>query len=82
MLEHRDSGRIGVCNVALQGGGAHGAFTWGVLDRLLASGQAGLRAIYGDLPGEAVRAYLSVLGEATALRAAFALGSTPRLPPT
>ncbi|MDU0365563.1 patatin-like phospholipase family protein, partial [Rhizobium sp. 25PS6] len=22
-------------NLALQGGGAHGAFTWGVLDRLL-----------------------------------------------
>ena len=25
-------------NLALQGGGAHGAFTWGVLDRLLARG--------------------------------------------
>ena len=24
-------------NLALQGGGAHGAFTWGVLDRLLAA---------------------------------------------
>jgi NTE family protein len=24
-----------VANLALQGGGAHGAFTWGVLDRLL-----------------------------------------------
>ncbi|MGH6915226.1 MAG: hypothetical protein ACREH3_16170, partial [Geminicoccales bacterium] len=24
-----------VLNLALQGGGAHGAFTWGVLDRLL-----------------------------------------------
>ena len=24
-----------VVNLALQGGGAHGAFTWGVLDRLL-----------------------------------------------
>jgi predicted acylesterase/phospholipase RssA len=24
-----------VINLALQGGGAHGAFTWGVLDRLL-----------------------------------------------
>jgi NTE family protein len=23
--------------IALQGGGAHGAFTWGVLDRLLES---------------------------------------------
>ncbi len=26
----------GIVNLALQGGGAHGAFTWGVLDRLLA----------------------------------------------
>ena len=25
-------------NLALQGGGAHGAFTWGVLDRLLQEG--------------------------------------------
>jgi len=24
-----------LANLALQGGGAHGAFTWGVLDRLL-----------------------------------------------
>ena len=24
-----------VVNLALQGGGSHGAFTWGVLDRLL-----------------------------------------------
>jgi predicted acylesterase/phospholipase RssA len=24
-----------VINLALQGGGAHGAFTWGVVDRLL-----------------------------------------------
>jgi NTE family protein len=29
--------RVGIksINLALQGGGAHGAFTWGVLDRLL-----------------------------------------------
>ena len=25
-----------VVNLALQGGGSHGAFSWGVLDRLLA----------------------------------------------
>ena len=24
-----------IVNLALQGGGSHGAFTWGVLDRLL-----------------------------------------------
>src|SRR5688572_22308478 len=30
----RDS-EVKTLNLALQGGGAHGAFTWGVLDRLL-----------------------------------------------
>jgi len=29
------SNEIRTVNLALQGGGAHGAFTWGVLDRLL-----------------------------------------------
>ena len=38
-------------NVALQGGGAHGAFTWGVLDRLLEDGRIGLEAISGTSAG-------------------------------
>ena len=29
------SNQVRTVNLALQGGGAHGAFTWGVLDRLL-----------------------------------------------
>src|SRR3954464_13932735 len=29
------SNQVKIINLALQGGGAHGAFTWGVLDRLL-----------------------------------------------
>jgi predicted acylesterase/phospholipase RssA len=29
-------------DLALQGGGSHGAFTWGVLDALLEDGHAGL----------------------------------------
>ena len=33
--EPAPSNRIRTINLALQGGGAHGAFTWGVLDRLL-----------------------------------------------
>jgi NTE family protein len=33
--EPRLSGQVKTINLALQGGGAHGAFTWGVLDRLL-----------------------------------------------
>ena len=31
--------RAEAINLALQGGGAHGAFTWGVLDRLLEDGR-------------------------------------------
>jgi NTE family protein len=33
--ESADSNQVRTINLALQGGGAHGAFTWGVLDRLL-----------------------------------------------
>ncbi len=38
-------------NVALQGGGAHGAFTWGVLDRLLEDGRIAFEAISGTSAG-------------------------------
>jgi len=38
-------------NVALQGGGAHGAFTWGVLDRLLEDERIGFEAISGTSAG-------------------------------
>ena len=38
-------------NLALQGGGAHGAFTWGVLDRLLEDGRIGVEAISGTSAG-------------------------------
>jgi hypothetical protein len=34
-LKPTDACRPKVVNFALQGGGSHGAFTWGVLDRLL-----------------------------------------------
>jgi NTE family protein len=37
--------------LALQGGGAHGAFTWGVLDRLLAHGRIVPEAISGTSAG-------------------------------
>ena len=45
------SQRIGI---ALQGGGAHGAFTWGVLDRLLDEVKAGcleIAAVSGTSAG-------------------------------
>jgi NTE family protein len=38
-------------NLALQGGGAHGAFTWGVLDALLADGRLDIAAISGASAG-------------------------------
>jgi NTE family protein len=38
-------------NLALQGGGSHGAFTWGVLDRLLEDERLDLEAISGTSAG-------------------------------
>jgi NTE family protein len=38
-------------NLALQGGGAHGAFTWGVLDQLLADGRLTITGISGASAG-------------------------------
>jgi len=38
-------------NLALQGGGSHGAFTWGVLDRLLEDGRLSIAAISGTSAG-------------------------------
>ena len=38
-------------NLALQGGGSHGAFTWGVLDALLEDGRINLEGISGTSAG-------------------------------
>jgi len=38
-------------NLALQGGGAHGAFTWGVLDQLLEDGRLEIEGISGASAG-------------------------------
>src|SRR5882757_2971807 len=38
-------------NLALQGGGAHGAYTWGVLDRLLEEDRLEVEAISGTSAG-------------------------------
>jgi NTE family protein len=50
-------------NLALQGGGAHGAFTWGALDRLLEEPKIEIAAISGTsagaLNGAALKAGLS-----------------------
>ncbi|TAJ23544.1 MAG: patatin-like phospholipase family protein, partial [Reyranella sp.] len=38
-------------NIALQGGGSHGAFTWGVLDRLIEDGRLEFEAVSGTSAG-------------------------------
>lgn len=38
-------------NLALQGGGSHGAFTWGVLDRLLEDARVNIAAVSGASAG-------------------------------
>ncbi len=48
-------------NLALQGGGAHGAFTWGVLDRLLDERNLDIAALAGASAG-AVNAVLFAAG--------------------
>jgi NTE family protein len=48
-------------NLALQGGGAHGAFTWGVLDQLLEDGRIRIEGVSGTSAG-AVNAVMLVDG--------------------
>ena len=47
----KPSGTVKKINLALQGGGAHGAFTWGVLDRLLEAENVEIIAISGTSAG-------------------------------
>jgi len=51
-------------NLALQGGGAHGAFVWGVIDRLLEDGRLGIEAISATSAG-AMNAVALASGMAT-----------------
>ncbi len=44
-------GQVPRINLALQGGGSHGAFTWGVLDALLDDGRLDLEGISGTSAG-------------------------------
>jgi NTE family protein len=76
-------------NLALQGGGAHGAFTWGVLDHLLADGRLTISGISGASAG-AINAVMVADGlarggpeEARKRLAAFwrAVSSNGDLPP-
>ena len=58
-------------NIALQGGGAHGAFAWGVLDRLLEDGRLDVEAVSATSAGAmnaVVMAYGVSLGGAAGAR--------------
>ncbi len=71
----QSSAREAPLSLALQGGGAHGAFTWGVLDELLAHGAHPIRAISGTSAGAlnaAVLAHGWLDGGADGARAALA----------
>lgn len=62
-----------ILHLALQGGGSHGAFTWGVLDALLADPRLTLQGVSGTSAG-AVNAVALASGHARALAA----GDDPR----
>lgn len=62
-----------VLNLALQGGGSHGAFTWGVLDTLLADSRIEFEGLSGTSAG-AINAAAMASGFAKGL----AKGSDPR----
>jgi len=64
--------RVRTVNLALQGGGSHGAFAWGVLDRLLESGRIDIEGIVGTSAGAmnaAVTAYGLTVGGTDGARA-------------
>src|SRR5260370_34829027 len=48
-------------NLALQGGGSHGAFTWGVLDALIEDGRLEFEALSGTSAG-AINAAIMLQG--------------------
>jgi NTE family protein len=65
-------GEIKTINLALQGGGSHGAFAWGVLDRLFESGRIDVEGIVGTSAGAmnaAVTAYGLTIGGPEGARA-------------
>ena len=53
MAKHQDrtDHHVKSINLAFQGGGAHGAFTWGVLDKLFEDGRISIEAISGTSAG-------------------------------
>jgi NTE family protein len=67
----RRNGDSRIVNLALQGGGSHGAFTWGVLDKILEDGRLdidGLSATSAGAMNAAVYAYHHMLAGKDAAR--------------
>src|SRR5215469_2256031 len=74
MAKRRDDNEKRRVNLALQGGGAHGAFTWGVLDRLLEDDRLAIEGISGTSAGAINAAVLAqgfLKGGAVGARAAL-----------
>ncbi|MEO1067079.1 MAG: patatin-like phospholipase family protein [Pseudomonadota bacterium] len=61
MSERRKPHHVKSINLALQGGGAHGAFTWGILDRMFEDDRLWIEAISGTSAG-AVNAVVAAQG--------------------
>lgn len=62
-----------IVNLALQGGGSHGAFTWGVLDALLADPRVGIEGLSGTSAGA-----VNAVALASGWEKARAAGNDPR----
>jgi predicted acylesterase/phospholipase RssA len=64
MIRAGGSSRLKLVNLTLQGGGAHGAFAWGVLDRLLDERRVAFDGISATSAGaiNATKLFLSATG--------------------
>jgi NTE family protein len=84
--EQAFSSQVKTINLALQGGGAHGAFTWGVLDRLVEEKDLafeGLSATSAGAMNAAVFAYgLAIGGREGARKALATIGSASAMRPS
>lgn len=70
-MARKGTGDSRIVNLALQGGGSHGAFTWGVLDKILEDGRLdidGLSATSAGAMNAGVYAYHHMLGGKEAAR--------------
>jgi NTE family protein len=71
--ESRQAG-VKTINIAIQGGGAHGAYSWGVIDALLEDGRIDIEGISGTSAGSmngVVLAYGNMLGGSEGARQAL-----------